>query len=240
MITHQSQFTRSKGLLIANRVDRKMLAIRSLCLIGTILLLSHPATAAPTAQEVMDNVLQVYEDIDDYATVVHTYAAESLDASASLFEQQPPQSAFNLFYRKPGEHAVQAIGASPRGIFRIELLSSLERFRTLELQLQTNREHLRGQDCYVLDITYPDKPDTTARLWISPQKWNVVQLTYFLKTIEFVQTQFHYAPGNKNPFLPVETRSLFPAFNRILINRIANYEVNRGLPSALFERKTAK
>ena len=230
------------------RTDSNTLAVLSLLLIGAMLRLSHPATAALTAQEVMDNVLQVYQEIDDYATVVHTYAAESLEASGSLFEQQPPRAIFNLFYRKPGEHAVQNIGkagiipasganAEPGGIFRIELLSSLERFRTLELQLQAAREQIRGQECYVLEITDAEKPETQARLWISPRNWNVVQLTYFLNTIEFVRTQFHYALGNRNRFLPIETRSLFPAFNRVLINRIANYEINTGVPPERFERK---
>ncbi len=215
---------------------RNILARLSLLLIGAVLL-PHPATAALTAQAVMNNALQVYEKIDDYAAVVHTYATDSLEASGSLFDWQSPQAAFNLFYRKPGEHAVQNIGEAPRGIFRVELLSSLERLKTLDLQLQSHREPLHGQDCYVLEITTPEEPETQARLWISSRNWTVVQLTYFIKSIEFVRTQFHYVPGNKGSFLPVETRSLFPVSNRVLINRIANYEVNRGLPPELFERK---
>lgn len=221
---------------MTSRDTRNRLVIFSLLLIGAVLL-TRPATAALTAQEIMDNALQVYEEIDDYAAVVHTYAADSLEASGSLFERQPPQAAFNLFYRKPGEHAVQNIGGTSRGIFRVELLSSLERFKTLELQLQANREPLRGQECYVLEITDSEKPGTLARLWISPRHWNVVQLTYFLNAVEFVRTQFHYAPGERGPFLPVETRSLFPVLNRVLINRIANYEVNTGISPKLFERK---
>ena len=221
---------------MTSRDTRNRLVIFSLLLIGAVLL-TRPATAALTAQEVMDNALQVYEEIDDYAAVVHTYAADSLEASGSLFERQPPQAAFNLFYRKPGEHAVQNIGGTSRGIFRVELLSSLERFKTLELQLQANREPLRGQECYVLEITDSEKPGTLARLWISPRNWNVVQLTYFLNAIEFVRTQFHYALGERGPFLPIETRSLFPVSNRVLINRIANYEVNTGISPKLFERK---
>lgn len=215
---------------------RNRLVILSLLLVGAVLL-THPATAAPTAQEIMDNALQVYEEIDDYAAVVHTYATDSLEVSGSLFERQPPQAAFNLFYRKPGEHAVQNIGGTARGIFRVELLSSLERFNTLELQLQAKRELLRGQACYVLEITDAEEPETQARLWISPRNWTVVQLTYFLNAIEFVRTQFHYAPGNRGPFLPVETRSLFPVSNRVLINRIADYQVNTSVSPELFERK---
>ena len=221
---------------MTSRDTRNRLVTLSLLLIGAVLL-TRPATAALTAQEIMDNALQVYEEIDDYVAVVHTYAADSLEASGSLFERQPPQAAFNLFYRKPGEHAVQNIGGTSRGIFRVELLSSLERFKTLELQLQANRESLRGQECYVLEITDSEKPGTLARLWISPRNWNVVQLTYFFNAIEFVRTQFHYAPGERGPFLPVETRSLFPVSNRVLINRIANYEVNTGISPKLFERK---
>ena len=217
---------------------RNKLVILSLLLIGAVLLARQAtATTAPTAQEVMDNALQVYEEIDDYAAVVHTYATDSLEVSGSLFEQQPPQAAFNLFYRKPGEHAVQNIGGTSRGIFRVELLSSLKRFNTLELQLQAKRELRRGQKCYVLEITDAEKPEMQARLWISPRNWNVVQLTYFFDAIEFVRTQFHYAPGNSDSFLPVETRSLFPVSNRVLINRIANYEVNTGVSPELFERK---
>lgn len=217
---------------------RNRLVILSLLLIGAVLL-ARPATAtaAPTAQEVMDNALQVYEEIDDYAAVVHTYATDSLEVSGSLFELQPPQASFNLFYRKPGEHAVQNIGRTSRGIFRVELLSSLKHFNTLELQLQAKRELRRGQKCYVLEITDAEKPEMQARLWISPRNWNVVQLTYFLNAIEFVRTQFHYAPGNSGSVLPVETRSLFPVSNRVLINRITNYEVNTGVSPELFERK---
>lgn len=217
---------------------RNRLVRLSLLLIGAVLL-ARPATAtaAPTAQEVMDNALQVYKEIDDYAADVHTYATDSLEVSGSLFERQPSQASFNLFYRKPGEHAVQNIGRTSRGIFRVELLSSLKRFNTLELQLQAKRELRRGQKCYVIEITDAEKPEMQARLWISPRNWNVVQLTYFLNAVEFVRTQFHYAPGNSGSFLPVETRSLFPVSNRVLINRITNYEVNTGVSPELFERK---
>ena len=67
-----------------SRDTRNRLVIFSLLLIGAVLL-TRPVTAALTAQEVRDNALQVYEEIDDYAAVVHTYAADSLEASGSLF-----------------------------------------------------------------------------------------------------------------------------------------------------------
>ena len=192
----------------------------------------HNASAL-TAQTVMDNALEVYEDVKNYATVVHTYKADSMQASESMFERQPPRVAFNLFFRQPDEHAVQEIGNSRRGIFRIELLSTLGRLKHLEIQLQ-GREFLLSERCHVLEITNPDKPGDKAQLWISPRNWRVLQLTLFIKSIELVRTQFKYAPGKRGSQLPIETRSFFPASKQVLINRIAEYRVNTRLPSEIF------
>ena len=88
-----------------------LLAMMSLFLSVVVV---HNASAL-TAQTVMDNALEVYEDVENYAAVVHTYKADSMQASESLFERQPPRVAFNLFFRQPDEHAVQEIGNSRRG-----------------------------------------------------------------------------------------------------------------------------
>ena len=198
---------------------------------------AHNASAL-TAQTVMDNALEVYEDVENYAAVVHTYKADSMQASESLFERQPPRVAFNLFFRQPDEHAVQEIGNSRRGIFRIELLSTLGRLKHLEIQLQ-GREFLLSQRCHVLEVTNPDKPGDKAQLWISPRDWRVLQLTLFIKSVELVRTQFKYPPGKRGSQLPIETRSFFPASKQVLINRIANYRVNIGLPSEIFDAPNA-
>lgn len=193
----------------------------------------HNASAL-TAQTVMDNALEVYEDVENYAAVVHTYKADSMQASESMFERQPPRVAFNLFFRQPDEHAVQEIGNSRRGIFRIELLSTLGRLKHLKIQLQ-DREFLLSQRCHVLEITNPDKPGDKAQLWISPRDWRVLQLTLFIKSVELVRTQFKYLPGKRGSQLPIETRSFFPASKQVLINRIADYRVNIELPSEVFD-----
>jgi hypothetical protein len=192
----------------------------------------HNASAL-TAQTVIDNSLEVYEDVENYAAVVHTYKADSMQASESMFERQPPRVAFNLFFRQPDEHAVQKIGNSRRGIFRIELLSTLGRLKHLEIQLQ-GREFLLSQRCHVLEITNPDKPGDKAQLWISPRNWRVLQLTLFIKSVELVRTQFKYPLGKKGSQLPIETWSFFPASKQVLINRIADYRVNTRLPSEIF------
>ena len=190
--------------------------------------------SALTAQTVMDNVLEVYEDIEDYAAVVHTYSADSMEVSGSVFEGQPPSVAFNLFFRKPDEHAVEEIGNSRRGIFRIELLSTLRHLTRLEMRIQ-NKMFLLGHECHVLEVLDPDKPGDKAMLWISPREWKVRQLTIFIKSIELARTQFMYAPGNSGNPLPIETRSFFPISNQVLINRIGEYRVNTGLPPEIFE-----
>ena len=197
----------------------------------------HNASAL-TAQTVMDNALAVYEDVENYAAVIHTYKADSMQASESLFERQPPRVAFNLFFRKPDEHAVQEISNSRRGIFRIELLSTLGHLKRLEIQLQP-REFLLGQRCHVLEVTDPDKPGDKAQLWISPRDWGVMQLTLFIKSVELVKTQFKYRPGKRGSQLPIETRSFFPASKQVLINRIADYRVNIALPSEIFDAPEA-
>ena len=202
-----------------------------MCLFLSVVVV-HNASAV-TAQTVMDNTLEVYEDVENYAAVVHTYKADSMQASESMFERQPPRVAFNLFFRKPDEHAVQEIGNSRRGVFRIELLSTLGRLKHLEIQLQ-GRELLLSERCHVLEVTNPDKPGDKAQLWISPRDWRVLQLTLFIKSVELVRTQFKYPLGKKGSQLPIETRSFFPASKQVLINRIADYRVNTRLPSEIF------
>ncbi len=206
-----------------------LLVIISLCFIA----IGFEASAL-TAQTVMENVLAVYEDIEDYAAVVHTYSADSIDVSGSVFESQPPSVAFNLFFRKPDEHAVEEIGDSRLGIFRIELLSTLMHLTRLEMRLR-GKMFLLGHECHVLEVLDPDKPGDKAVLWISPREWKVLQLTIFIKSIELARTQFIYAPGNRGNPLPIETRSFFPVSNQVLINRIADYRVNTGLPAEVFE-----
>ena len=63
-----------------------------------IAVVAHDISAF-TAQTVMNNVLEVYEDIEDYAAVVHTYNADSMEVSGSVFEHQQPSITFNLFFR---------------------------------------------------------------------------------------------------------------------------------------------
>ena len=193
-----------------------------------------PNVSALTAETVLDNVLAVYEDVEDYASVVHTYKADSMEVSGSVFEHQPPRVAFNLFFRKPHEHVVQEIGKSGRGIFRIELLSTLARLRRLEMRLES-KAFLLGEECHVLAFTDPEKPGDKALLWISPKDWRVLQLTFFIKSIELAKTQFKYPLGNRRRPLPIETRTFFPVSKQILINRILNYEVNAGVPPDIFD-----
>ena len=194
---------------------------------------AHRASAR-TAETVMDNALAVYEDIEDYAAVVHTYKADSMEVSGSIFERQPPRLAFNLFFRKPDEHVVQEIGNSGRGIFRIELLSTLARLRRLGMQHQ-GTTFLLGEECHVLEFIDPKKPADKALLWVSAQNWTVVQLSLFIKSFELARTQFRYAPGNRGGVLPIETRTFFTVSKQVLINRILNYKVNTGLPWDIFD-----
>lgn len=210
-------------------------AIASLLLYAVVV----PNVSALTAETVLDNVLEVYEDVADYAAVVHTYKADSMEVSGSIFEHQPPRVAFNLFFRKPDEHVVQEIGKSGRGIFRIELLSTLARLRRLEMQLE-GKAFLFGEACHVLAFTDPEKPGDKALLWVSPQNWRVVQLTLFIKSIALVRTEFKYPVGNRGRSLPIETRTFFPVSKQILINRILNYEVNTGVSPDIFDNSQGR
>lgn len=210
-----------------------------LLLISLYLIAMGFEALALTAETVMDNVLEVYEDIEDYAAVVHTYSADSMDVSGSVFENQPPRVAFNLFFRKPDEHAVEEIGDSRQGIFRIELLSTLVHLTRLEMRLRS-KMFLLGRECHVLEVVDPDKLGDKAVLWISPREWKVLQLTLFIKSIEFARTRFTYVPGNTGNPLPIETRSFFPISNQILINRVEGYRINIGLPSEVFEVRQAE
>lgn len=217
-----------------NTVLRDRLRFNALLMMSLCLLAMEFEAFALTAETVMDNVLEVYEDIEDYAAVVHTYSANSMDISGSVFEHQPPLVSFNLFFRKPDEHAVEEIGDSRHGIFRIELLSTLVHLTRLEMRLRSNM-FLLGHECHVLEVADPDKPGDKAVLWVSPREWKVLQLTLFIKSIELARTQFTYVPGNTDNPLPIETRSFFPISNQILINRVKDYRVNIGLPSEIFE-----
>ena len=208
-------------------------------ILSLFLLFSFTANvSAITAQEIMENALKVYEDIDNYKAVVQTYETDSMDASGRIFEVQQPIIAFNLFFRKPGEHAVEQIGRSRHGVFRVEVLSALARLREIELALE-GREHLLGQNCYVLACTSPDEPGTVIKLWISPRDWTVQQFTLIMKSLTLANTQFKYPPGGKRQtrFLPVETRSFFPLSKKVLINRITDYQINTSVPLEIFERE---
>ena len=197
-----------------------------------------PNISAITAQEVMENALNVYEDIDNYKAVVQTYETDSMEASGRIFEVQEPIIAFNLFFRKPNEHAVEQIGQSRHGIFRVELLSALTRLNEIQLKLK-GTESLLGQSCYVLECTSPDEPDTLIKLWISQRNWTVQQFTLIMNALTLANTQFKYPPGGKRQvrFLPVETRSFFPLTKKVLINRITDYQVNTNVPSEIFEKE---
>lgn len=197
-----------------------------------------------TAENLMDNVLEVYEDIDDYRAVVHTYEADSMDVSGSVFESQQPIVAFNIFFRKPYEHVVTQIGRSRYGVFRIELLSALGHMKDFELKLK-DKDFLLGEECYVLEIIPPTTPNQLVTLWISPKNWTVLQFTIAAKSpagryVDFSVTQFKYAPTGRNRFLPTETRSFFPVSKQVLINRIGNYQINTGLSSAIFEQRQSE
>ena len=194
---------------------------------------------AITAEEVMGNILEVYEDIDDYKAVVYTYKVGSMDVSESVFESQQPIATFNLFFRKPNEHAVQEIGRSRFGIFRNELLSTLGILKNFDLDLH-GKDFIFGQECYMLEITSPTRPGELAKLWISPKEWQVQQFTIFIASVELITTRFKYPLTGRNRQLPMETRSFFPLSKQVLINRIMNYEVNTGLPSEIFEKRKSK
>ena len=204
----------------------------------SVLILSAAATsvAAITAHEVMENALDVYEDIDNYTAIVETFETDTMDVSPSVFDSQPPTIAFNLFFRKPDEHAVEQIGSSRHGIFRVELLSALGNLRDKALNLEA-RETLRGQNCYVLACTSPDEPGTVIKLWISPRDWAVQQFTLIMESLTLANTQFRYPPGGNKRlrFLPTETRSFFPLSKKVLINRVTDYQVNTSIPSEVFK-----
>ena len=85
-----------------------------------------PNASAITAETVMENVLEVYEDIEDYEAIVFTYRANSTEVSESELRAKAPLVTFNLFFRKPNEHAVKEINKSQYGVFRLELLSTLD------------------------------------------------------------------------------------------------------------------
>ena len=199
--------------------------------------ISH-STSAETAEEVMRNIVEVYEDIDDYRAVVHTYKVDSMEVSESVFESQQPIVAFNLFFRKQDGHVVKEIGNSRHGVFRIELLSALGRLRNFDPKLQ-GRERRFGQNCYVLEISSPDQGGETVKLWISPENWTVLELILSVNSNALIATRFKYtATDRRKRHLPTETRSFFPLTKQVLINRIDNYQINTGLPSEIFEKRS--
>ena len=204
-----------------------------------LLLFAVPNVSAITAQTVMDNAIALYEDIDDYSAVVHTYKADSMDVSPSVFESQAPIVAFNLFFRQPDEHAVQEISQSDRGIFRIELLSALGTLKNLNLTLKP-KDFIHGHECHVLEISSAERPDELAKLWISSKDWTVRQFSIYMASIEMIVTQFKHERVSRKQILPIETRSFFPLTKQVFINRITDYKVNSNVPSEIFEKRTSK
>ena len=224
-------------------MDRKAYAKNLFVMLNLLFWIGIAATngSAITAQEVMENALEVYESIDNYKAVVQTYQSDSMHASSSIFDSQQPIISYNLFFRKPDAHAVEQIGKSRHGIFRLELLSAIGKLKDKTLELK-KQELLLGQRCYVLECTSAEEPDTVVRLWVSRRNWTVQQFTLTIKTLALVTTQFKYPPGGNRRvrFLPIETRSFFPLSKKVLINRITNYEVNTNLSSTIFEKRQNK
>ena len=211
--------------------------VGGLCLL--LLTVIVPNASAITAQAVMENALRVYENIDDYSAVVYTYQTDSMDVSESIFDAQQPIVAFNLFFRKPNEHAIQEIGQSQHGIFRLELLSALGTLKDLDLALQ-GKAMVRGQECHVLEVSSTERPEETARLWISPKDWTVRQFSISVASVEIIVTQFKHGRVGRQRTLPIETRSFFPLTKQVLINRITDYKINRRLPAELFEKRESQ
>lgn len=226
------------NLYSSTSADRKAIVKTVVGILSLLLFTSISYSAAAlTATEVMHNVVEVYEDINDYKAVVHTYKVGSMDVSESVFESQQPIIAFNLYFRKH-EHVVKEIGKSRHGIFRIELLGALESLRNFDPKLQ-GREKRFGQNCYVLEISSPNPGGETVKLWISPENWRVLELTLAINSNELITTRFKYASTDRRKrILPTETRSSFSLTRQVLINRIDNYQINTGLPSRIFEKKS--
>ena len=194
---------------------------------------------AITAQTVMENALEVYENIEDYSAVVYTYQADSMDVSESIFDTQQPIVAFNLFFLKPNEHAIQEIGQSRHGIFRIELLRVLGTLKDLDLVLQ-GKASIPGRECHVLEVSSIERPQEMAKLWVSSKDWTVRQFSISIASVEMIVTQFKLARVGRQQILPIETRSFFPLTKLVYINRITDYKINRGLGSELFEKKDSE
>ena len=198
------------------------------------------SVSAITAQEVMENALDVYDGIDNYKAVVQTYQTDSMEVSGSIFDTQQPIISFNLFFRKPDEHAVKEIGIQSRyGIFRIELLSALGTLKDLNIELQ-RKDSILGQKCYVLEISSPERPEELGKLWISQRDWRVVQFSISMASLEIAVTQFKYIGAGRKRGLPVETRSFFPLTKQVLINRITDYKINTVIPPEIFKKKETK
>ena len=215
----------------------------AITIIGMINLLLY-ATVAPnasaiTAEAVMENVLEVYKDVEDYKATVFTYKASSMVVSESELSTQVPIVTFNLFFRKPNEHAVKEVNKSRYGVFRLELLSTLDILKDYDLVLK-GREYLDEKQCYVLEVSSLERPGEQGRLWISPKNWQVMQLTISMVSVDTMVTRFTYPVGGRYQHLPIETRSFFPLSKRVLINRITDYKINTGLPSAIFKKKTSR
>lgn len=211
-----------------------VLGMISLLIFATVV----PNASAVTAQTVMENVLEVYKDIEDYAAIVFTYRANSMGVSESEFRGKAPLVSFNLFFRKPNEHIVEEINKSQYGVFRLELLSTLDILKDYDLVLK-GKEYLDEKECYVLEVSSPERPGEQGKLWISPKNWQVMQFTISMASIDTMVTRFTYPVDGRYQYLPIETRSFFPLSKRVLINRITDYKVNTGLPSALFKQKTS-
>lgn len=222
---------------------RKTHAKNVFAMLSILFLIGVTATnvLAITAQEVMENALEVYEDIDNYKAVVQTYEADTMYVSSSSFDSQQPIISFNLYFWKPSEQAVEQVGKSKQGIFRVEPLSALGRLKDTTLKLK-GRELVLGQKCYVLECTKQEEQGAIIQLWISQKNWTVHQFRLIINSLTLTTTQFKYPLRGKRShrFLPVETRSSFPLSKRVLINQITNYQVNISLSSEIFEKRKNK
>ncbi len=201
------------------RLNFEMSRVATVCIKNIVVILASllyvavlpTNVSAITPYEVMKNALDVYDKIDNYKADVQTYVAPSMDVSGSIFDSQEPIISFNLFFRKPNEHVVKQVRKSRHGIFRVELLSALQKLNDTELQLKS-RESMNGKNCYVLECKSAEEDNTIIKLWICQRDWHVQQFSLIIKSFTLVNTQFKYPIGGNKRIrsLPIETRSFFP------------------------------
>jgi len=222
---------------------------------AAVFVLNLQATAKNlTVEEVLDNAIAVYADIENYEVEVHsqTFRGSLSKPTESnrpkiLRESEGTTHEFRLYYKSLGKTkvGVQSEGKKSRTLntrkrervmFTYDpsrLFAQLAKFNYI-LQGQTR---IWNHDAYVVELIPKEQVegrDLKAILWIEDKNWTVVRVNIYLNGQPVLVCHLQYSKINGQHWLPVRTETEFPTQGKVIVNERRGYRINARLPAEIF------